>query len=79
MRGDFDEDEEPDSPPLEFQRAGIERLNLPAKVKRTGMRQIVVSLGDAQARQLEELRLKGGYRSWGQVIRTLIAWEAKEK
>jgi hypothetical protein len=46
---------------------------LPAKVKRTGMRQLCVSLGEAQAKELERIRVESGLRSWNQVIRMLIA------
>jgi len=46
---------------------------LPAKVKRTGMRQLSISLGEAQAKELERIRVDSGLRSWGQVIRMLIA------
>jgi metal-responsive CopG/Arc/MetJ family transcriptional regulator len=46
---------------------------LPAKVRRTGMRQLSISLGEAQAKELERIRVDRGLRSWGQVIRMLIA------
>jgi hypothetical protein len=59
--------------------AGRPKGELPAKVKRTGMRQLVVSIGDVQAEQLEELRVKRGERSWAQTIRNMIAYEANKK
>lgn len=40
------------------------------------MRRLVVDLGETQAEQLEELRVKRGDRSWAQTIRNMIAWEA---
>lgn len=46
---------------------------LPAKVKRTGMRQLSISLGEAHAEELERMRVESGLRSWGQVVRMLIA------
>lgn len=49
------------------------KTTLPAKVKGTGVRQLSVSLGETQSRQLEEMRVRSGLRSWGQVIRMLIA------
>ena len=47
--------------------------HLPAKVKRTGQRQLSISLGETQARYLEIMRVESGLRSWGQVVRMLIS------
>lgn len=46
---------------------------LPAKVNRTGMHQLSISLGETQAKELERMRVESGLRSWNQVIRMLIA------
>lgn len=46
--------------------------NLPAKVKRTGVRQLTISLDDGAAQTLEAYRTQHGMRSWGAVIRHLI-------
>ena len=45
---------------------------LPAKAKRTGVRQLSISFGDDTARLLEAYRATWGLRSWGAVIRHLI-------
>lgn len=47
--------------------------SLPAKVKRTGQRQLSITLCETQARYLETMRVESGLRSWGQVVRMLIA------
>ena len=35
--------------------------------------QLSISLGETQARYLETMRVESGLRSWGQVVRMLIA------
>lgn len=45
---------------------------LPAKVKRTGVRQLTICLTEEDARLLETYRAQHGMRSWGAVVRQLI-------
>lgn len=45
---------------------------LPAKVTRTGVRQLTVCMSDDLARRLELYRRSHGLRSWGATIRHLL-------
>ena len=48
------------------------QFTLPARVKRTGRRQLCISLGDETAQRLERYRQSWGLRSWAQVVRRLL-------
>lgn len=45
---------------------------LPARMPRTGRRQLTVTLTDEEAEALERVRVREAARSWGEVIRLLI-------
>lgn len=49
------------------QRANAAKL--PALVKRTGLRQICVQMSDRECADLERMRQRDGFRSWGEVMR----------
>lgn len=46
---------------------------IPAKVARTGKRQLSITLSDDEANHLEEIRARESARSWAEVVRLLIA------
>jgi len=52
--------------------AALKSLKLPAKTGR-GFRQFSVAVSDAEGRDVEALRIRFGLRSWGEVVRKLIA------
>jgi hypothetical protein len=52
---------------------------LPARVPRTGRRQLSISLSDRTAEDLEVLRSAFSDRSWGDTVRRLIAAEIERR
>lgn len=47
-------------------------MRKPAKVRRTGVRQLSVSLSESDCKMLKRIRRRYTLRSWGEAIRVLI-------